>query len=659
MRRSRAAVSGVVCALFFSGGTFVGCRSSQEDTPRAQESVAQKQKSEQPPAMKLLEKTASKRPSNAGAKPEMDSSASAAMGSPGGDAPMEQKAPSGKANRSAPSGASMAPQSGSGAAILGGLGSSGRGSGGLGLSGKGSGGGGAAYGQGSIGLRGVGSGMGASAPRMSVQGIGSASASGSGLMGKKSVVIGAPAYRQAPQPDPVTSTEQYADSGINPFVSTAEDHLSTFAIDVDTGSYTLARRKIHEGQLPTQEGVRVEEFLNYFRYSYPAPTDGSPLAVSMDAAPSPFNKDRHLLRVGVQGKQLSISERKSAHLTFLVDVSGSMQSPDRLPLAKRSLRMLVDNLRDGDTVALVTYAGNVKLALPPTGMEKKALIHEAIEQLNAGGSTAMASGIDLAYQQAMKTLDEQSVSRVIILSDGDANVGATSHQEILKQIRGYVKEGITVTTVGFGMGNYKDETMEQFANQGNGNHYYVDSLMAARKIFQQQLGGTLEVIAQDVKLQVDFDPAQVERYRLVGYENRAIADVHFRDDKIDAGELGSGHTVTALYELELKPGAGEGLATVRVRAKKPRGEKAAERAFRFDGSRLAPVFNMAKEDLRFAAAVMGAAELLRRSPHARSWNFDQVRKIARDATPAGNSEREEFLELLDLAQPLIGRVAAR
>jgi len=271
----------------------------------------------------------------------------------------------------------------------------------------------------------------------------------------------------------------------------------------------------------------------------------------------------------------------------------------------------------------------------------------------------VASGIDLAYQQAMQTLDGTSVSRVIILSDGDANVGNTRPEQILEQIRGYVKEGITVTTVGFGMGNYKDSLMEQFANQGNGNHYYVDSLMAARRIFQQQLGGTLEVIAQDVKLQVDFDPKQVARYRLVGYENRAIADIHFRDDKVDAGELGSGHTVTALYELELEPGAGQGLATVRVRAKKPRGEKATERAFAFPGSGLAPTFGMAKEDLRFATAVMGAAELLRGSPHARRWNFDQVRKIARDATPPGNSEREEFLELLDKAQPLVGRVAAR
>ncbi len=622
MRRSRVAVSGVVCALFVSSGTFVGCRSSEEESTRLL-------KQNEPEKLALLKQEKQK----SEAAPE--------------EAPQEESFK--RAEPSMKSDAKPRPLSKAAPPSLHGLG----------LSGAGKGGGGSIFGQGGNGLKGVGA-QGASSYGLGVGGVGSGSFSGRGMVQqKKAIVFSSPPSRPAPRPDPVSSSEQYADAGINPFVSTAEDRLSTFAIDVDTGSYTLARRKIHEGSLPTQEGVRVEEFLNYFRYSYPAPTDGSPLAVHMDAAPSPFTRGRHLLRVGVQGKQLSVSERKSAHLTFLVDVSGSMQSPDRLPLAKRSLRMLVDNLRDGDTVALVTYAGHVKLALPPTGMEKKALIHQAIEELEAGGSTAMASGIDLAYAQAMKTLDGQSVSRVIILSDGDANVGATTHQEILKQIRGYVKEGITVTTVGFGMGNYKDETMEQFANQGNGNHYYVDSLLAARRIFQEQLGGTLEVIAQDVKLQVDFDPAQVERYRLVGYENRAIADIHFRDDKVDAGELGSGHTVTALYELELKPGAGEGLATVRVRAKKPRGEKATERAFRFAASRLAPTFDMAREDLRFATAVMGAAELFRRSPHARSWNFDQVKKIARGATPPGNSEREEFLELLEKAQPLVGRVAAR
>jgi Ca-activated chloride channel family protein len=230
---------------------------------------------------------------------------------------------------------------------------------------------------------------------------------------------------------------------------------------------------------------------------------------------------------------------------------------------------------------------------------------------------------------------------------------------MLQLIRGYVKEGITVTTVGFGMGNYKDTLMEQFANQGNGNHSYVDSLLAARRIFQEQLGGTLEVIAQDVKLQVEFDPAQVSRYRLVGYENRDIADRDFRDDRVDAGEIGSGHTVTALYELELKPGAGEGLATVRVRAKRPRGETASERAYRFPAGALASSFAKAPTDLRFATAVMGAAELLRRSPHAERWSVEQVLKIARDATPPGNAEREEFLALIERARPLLARVAQR
>jgi Ca-activated chloride channel family protein len=330
-----------------------------------------------------------------------------------------------------------------------------------------------------------------------------------------------------------------------------------------------------------------------------------------------------------------------------------------LPLAKRALRMLVDNLRDGDTVAMVTYAGNVKIALPHTGLAHKAKIHAAIEELESGGSTAMGSGIELAYQQASKALDGQSNSRVIILSDGDANVGDTSHDAILKKIQGHVKEGITVTTVGFGMGNYKDEMMEQFANKGNGNHFYVDSLMQARRVFQEELGGTLEVIAQDVKLQVEFDPDQVARYRLVGYENRNIADVDFRNDKVDAGEIGAGHTVTALYELELKPGAGERLATVRIRAKKPRGEKATESAFTFSKSRLASRFEAAHPDLRFAAAVMGAAEIFRQSPHAQGWSFDQVIKIAKDATPQGNREREEFCQLLGTARDTVTRVASR
>jgi len=453
-------------------------------------------------------------------------------------------------------------------------------------------------------------------------------------------------------------TEDYANPGVNGWTLTEKDALSTFAADVDTASYTLARNKLVNGVLPPKDSVRVEEWLNYFRVHYPQPAPGAPLAVFMDAAPSPFSPGKHLLRVGVQGRTLDVAERKPAHLTFLVDVSGSMGGADRLPLAKRALRMLVDTLREEDTVAMVTYAGNTRLALPPTHMSEKAKIHQAIEALNAGGSTAMASGLELAYQQAMKTLDGKSTSRVIILSDGDANVGPTSQQALLGLIAGKVKEGITVTTVGFGMGNYKSALMEQLADKGNGNHYYVDSLMQARRVFVEQSGGTLEVIAQDVKLQVAFDPKQVNAYRLVGYENRDIADQDFRNDKVDAGEIGSGHTVTALYELDLKAGAGEGLCTVRVRAKKPRGVNASEHAFAFPASALSQSFEGASKDFRFLTAVMGAAEVFRQSPWAAEWSYGQIQRIARDA--AGDSaERQEFVSLLKRAQGVATTVARR
>ena len=645
MRRIHTAVMGVVCALVL-GSVTSGCR-SQEDTASAKKQSPSEARLE----MKL------ERPKEAAKVAHV-----APPGSSG--TPASNEAPRPNARPGVELSAKLAanpinrPEAmalRSGPLPHGGTTAEGQ-LGGLGLRGTAAGGGGTSAGIGGIGTKGRGGGISSYGTGGGVlMGKGSGGAlGGNAHAGRMNKVAAAPA-------DPTSSSgEGYRDYGVNPFVTAAEDRLSTFAVDVDTASYTLSRRKLLEGALPPREAVRVEEFLNYFRYAYPAPNkEDGPLAVHLDAAPSPFTPGRHLLRVGVQGRRLAVSERKAAHLTFLVDVSGSMQSPDRLPLAKRALRMLVDNLRDGDTVALVTYAGNVRRVLPPTSMEHKALIHAAIEDLSAGGSTAMASGIKLAYQEAMKTLDGVSLSRVVILSDGDANVGRTSHEEILKTIRGHVKEGITVTTVGFGMGNYQDTMMEQLADQGNGNHYYVDSLMAARRIFQEQLGGTLEVIAQDVKLQVEFDPAQVARYRLVGYENRDIADRDFRDDRVDAGEIGSGHTVTALYEVELKPGAGEGMATVRVRAKRPRGASATERAWRFSATRLARTFQDASADLRFATAVMGAAELLRRSPHADRWSFESVREIARAATPAGNAEREEFLALLERARPLLRSVAAR
>jgi Ca-activated chloride channel homolog len=451
------------------------------------------------------------------------------------------------------------------------------------------------------------------------------------------------------------SGDDFKDYGVNEMTRTSDEAQSTFAIDVDTASYAISRRKIVEGSLPPASAVRVEEYLNYFRYSYAPPTDGSPFAVHLDAAPSPFATGNHLLRIGVQAKQVSVRDRKPAHLVFLVDVSGSMNRPDRLPLAKRSLRILVDNLNDGDTVALVTYAGSTRVVLEPTPIERKAEIMSAIEDLTASGSTAMGSGIELAYGLAARTLGPDSISRVIVLSDGDANVGRTSHQQILETIAGKVEEGVTLSTIGFGMGNYKDQLMEQLANKGNGNYYYIDTISQARRVFQEQLGGTLEVVAQDVKIQVEFDPEVVAAYRLIGYENRHIDNRDFRNDKVDAGEIGAGHSVTALYEVKLARDAGD-LATVRIRAKKPRGTRAEETAYRFGADRVSRRFEDASVDLRFATAVMGAAEIFRRSEYAAEWSLDQVLAIARAASQQ-SAEREEFIALVERARPLVSGIA--
>jgi Ca-activated chloride channel homolog len=458
-------------------------------------------------------------------------------------------------------------------------------------------------------------------------------------------------------PDPQTG-EGYKDYGKNAWTVAAKDHLSTFAADVDTASYTILRRKLVENTLPPQASVRVEELVNYFKYTYAAPT-AQPFSVAMDMAPSPFDNDRQILRVGVSTKPLSVSERKQANLVFLVDVSGSMQSPDKLPLAKRSLRILVDNLKDGDTVALVTYAGNTRVVLPPTGALHRNKILSAIEELESGGGTAMGDGVKLAYREAAKKLSPNSVSRVIVLSDGDANIGNTTHDQILSTIKGHVKEGVTLSTIGFGMGNYKDETMEQLANKGNGNNFYIDGLSAAKRVFQEQLGATLEVVAKDVKLQVDFDQARVTRYRLIGYENRNVRDEDFRNDKVDAGEIGAGHQVTALYELELAAGwAGktEPLATVRVRHKEPRGETATEAAFPLAASSIAPAFAQATTDMRFAFAVAAFADVMRGGEDAKKWDLKTVRSIAQAA--AGTSEdRKELVSLIDRAIAIRGRTA--
>lgn len=459
-----------------------------------------------------------------------------------------------------------------------------------------------------------------------------------------------------PEPPPeadAPNSEEYKDHGVNPWTNTAEDKLSTFSIDVDTGSYTVARKKLLEqGVKPPPASVRVEEFVNYFRYDYPNPEEV--FGVYLEAAPSPFatKPNRYLARVGVQGKRLASKDRKPVHLTLLVDVSGSMNQEDKLPLAVDALKILTNNLKEGDTVAIATYAGYVEEVLQPTGAQNRGAIFEALDSLGAGGGTGMSNGMKIAYDLAMKQKKPGHVSRVVVLSDGDANIGPMSHDDILDQIKNYVDEGVTLSTIGLGMGNYKDTMMEQLANKGNGNYYYIDSIKEARKVFGEQLDGTLQVIAKDVKIQVEFDPKKVAKYRLIGYENRDIADRDFRNDKVDAGEIGAGHTVTALYELQLAGKPEGAMGTVRVRHKKPSAFKATENAFNLSDAHFRSKISDASPDFQFAAAVGTFAEILRDSPYVEGVNYDWVREVASAAVSPSQSDRQEFLTMVDKARSL-------
>lgn len=471
---------------------------------------------------------------------------------------------------------------------------------------------------------------------------------------------GQPAYPMAPAgtaaaavaPAEPQGTEAYKDYGVNPTVDPAKDRFSTFSIDVDTASYAISRRKLLEGGLPPYQAVRAEEFLNYFDYGYAAPKQG-PFAVHLAAAPSPFQKGHHLVRVGLQAKRVEAKDRKPVHLVYLVDTSGSMHSDDKLGLAKKSLRLLTESLQQGDTVALCTYAGSVREVLAPTGVDQKGKILAAIDDLSAGGGTAMASGVENAYRLASQTLVPGHVNRVVVLSDGDANIGASSHDQILKMIEGYKEKGITLSTIGFGNGNYKDTMMEQLADKGDGNYSYIDSDEQARRVFSQQVGGLLEVVAKDVKIQVEFDPNVVASYRLVGYENRDIADKDFRNDKVDAGEVGAGHSVTAMYDVVLKTTASSPL-TVRLRHKTPDAKKddpATETTIAMDPSTLFASFDKAPQTFRFASSVAAFAEILRQSPHARDYSLADVATLAKSA--AGDArDQQELVELVKKAATL-------
>ncbi len=453
--------------------------------------------------------------------------------------------------------------------------------------------------------------------------------------------------------------EVYTHHGVNEMTLVEDDPQSTFSVDVDTASYAIARRKLESGRLPPPSAVRVEEFVNYFDYHYVGPTGDAPFAVNMEAAPSPWTSGHHVLRVGVQGRRIEASQRKPARLTFLVDVSGSMSRPDKIGYVTESLTWLTSRLSPEDSVAIVTYAGRSDIVLPPTSALHTSVIHAAIARMRTGGGTAMGSGVNTAYELARDAYVDGAENRVIVLSDGDANIGPDSHGQLLELIADHAGEGITLSTVGFGTGNYKDTLMEQFADKGDGNYHYIDSMQESRRVFGERLSGTIETIARDVKIQVDFEPEAVIAYRLLGYENRDIADEDFRNDAVDAGEIGSGHSVTALYDVVLQDGWAANpqrrLATVRLRAKKPGRDRAAEEwRTHFPARLLAPDLADTSKGFRVALSAATFAEKLRRSRHVDEVSYTQIARLLNTARRAAEEEDDELLALVHRAGLLAG-----
>ncbi|HWA25895.1 MAG TPA: von Willebrand factor type A domain-containing protein [Lacunisphaera sp.] len=474
------------------------------------------------------------------------------------------------------------------------------------------------------------------------------------------------------------STEAYGFRKDNDYQRVADQPLSTFAVDVDTASYANVRRFLKQGHRPPADAVRVEEMVNYFPYDYAPPKGSVPFAAHLEVASAPWEPEHRLVRIGLKGLEVTDAQRPSANLVFLLDVSGSMNHPNKLPLVKQSLRLLVDKLRADDHVAIAVYAGASGLVLPSTVAGRKADILEAIDRLEAGGATNGAMGIQLAYDIAKANFIPGGINRVILATDGDFNVGVTSEGELTRLIEKKAKSGVFLSVLGFGMGNLKDNTLEQLADKGNGNYAYIDTLAEARKTLVEQAGGTLMTIAKDVKIQVEFNPDQVLAYRLIGYENRLLAKEDFNNDKIDAGEIGAGHTVTALYEVvpagrempavapgvdALKyqpvegrkskiesPKSGE-LLTVKIRYKEPAGDVSSK--LEFPLSDRGTQFEDASVDFKFAAAVAGFGMALRDSPHKGSLSLAAVADWGRAGLgDDSGGYRTEFLGLVRQAQAL-------
>lgn len=517
------------------------------------------------------------------------------------------------------------------------------GSGGLGSRGSGFGGGGTVEGLGGLGTAGLASGA-------------SGYGSGGGNFGNKGMSSSGVLSGHSGRTLSPNSPAQFTDHGVNPMHLVSDDKMSTFGADVDTASYTFMRNRIQMAHaLPRPESVRVEEYVNYFPYPMPDPSNGQVFSVKAEAAPSPWTPQRTILRIGVNTAKPDPSKRKPMALTFLVDTSGSMKSREKLPLALESLRTLVSNLGPEDTVALATYAGYSKILLPPTPTTQSDRIYSALAELNAGGSTAMGSGINMAYELADKAYRKGIENRVIILSDGDANVGPVSHEALLDQIQKYAGRGITLSTIGFGRSGYRDTLMEQLANKGDGNSYYIDSPKEADRVFGAKLLSTLQSVARDVKLQVEFHEDAVLSYRLIGYENRDIADKDFRNDAVDAGEVGMGHSVTALYELVMRDNPKGKLATVRIRSKKPGPDRpATEVNFAVPQSVMRSEWADASRSYRIALGAASFAEVLRRSPHVSELTLADVEKMVAGSVRKGIGEDRELLSLIRAAKVLQG-----
>jgi Ca-activated chloride channel family protein len=471
---------------------------------------------------------------------------------------------------------------------------------------------------------------------------------------------------------PVHNTEGYSAISENGYKDVLNAPLSTFSIDVDKASYSNVRRFLNNGQLPPVDAVRIEEMINYFSYDYAQPKDEHPFSVTTELSVCPWNEDHHLLHVGLKGIEMDKEELPPSNLVFLIDVSGSMNSPNKLGLLKSAFNMLVKELRPEDKVAIVVYAGAAGLVLEPTSGKDKAKILAAIDRLSAGGSTAGGAGLKLAYKVATENFKEDGNNRIILATDGDFNVGASSNAEMERMIEKEREKGIYMTVLGFGMGNYKDDKMEIIADKGNGNYAYIDNIQEANKVLVEEFGGTLFTIAKDVKFQLEFNPARVKAYRLIGYENRLLNDEDFNDDKKDAGEMGAGHTVTALYEIipagskeslhkidplkyqanpdreEIKPDMDAELLTIKLRYKKPDGFKSIliERPVQGELKSASEL----SDNFRFSAAVAEFGMILRNSEHKENANISQVIELAQSGK--GKDEegyRQEFIKLVKAA----------